>query len=1211
MELVKFIQAYFIDNDIEMYYEKTDIPAKARTSNLNEELGQIDVILTDKTGTLTRNEMKFARCTIGQKEYGTTAQMQASNESRERPERCDGIPDFNSKEKKAAAGADEESLFNDHRIFYDAQSQYNSNEEHRSQVNEFCTLLSICHNVLPNFSNENKDGTKGAGVGCKKDHIHAQELSCAGAIQYLAQSPDELALVEAALEFQYFFHSIVPARFDFHSRFIQGNRITVNIHGEHQHFDIFEVLEFDSTRKRMSIIAYDHRDKLIKLYTKGADNIIRERLCQETVEQHWPVTLKSLNSFASIGLRTLCCAYRVLSVEEFISWYDSHQVAKSSMGSERANRIAESAERIEIQLTLLGSTAIEDRLQDQVPETIAALSSAGIKICMLTGDKVETAINIGRSANLLTDAMVQENLLIIDIDETLNDKQAKIETIEALTAAEEGLFNRVGANPDHIGIVVSGKALSYVFPRKPIVTKPAAAAAMNKSKKSISASAAKTSAVVSLREEEDRKLQLRFLKVLITCRAVICCRCSPLQKSQIVRLIRDYTRMITLAIGDGANDVAMIEAAAVGIGIEGLEGKQAVMASDVSIGQFRFLQRLLLVHGAWSYRRLSTLILYSFYKNIAAALLQILFAFQSAFSGQLFLDAYSSSLYNLAFTSLPIMLAAVFNRDLDAETLMRHPRLYRGGQRNEHFNLKLLGSYIAKGIVDSLLLFFITINVLGSTTYNYSNGQVNDLWAISLAVFSCLVFTVTLKVSIDSTTTWIRSYSLLILGLSVLSWFVWGIFFTSVQLFDIDTLGAFIQLLSQPTYYLLLIFLPVACMVPDFAWKNYIRPQFFPNTIDIGRYYLHKLMEVEEREKMEIEKEAKEAQERVRRRTAGEMAVDGGEDGAPNYKVTAFGAVPTTDPAFPPLSFHQQGIELSSRTPSPRVPIDNDLPDSTGSVSASTGTRLSRSPVPPEIIDAASHFGVREQGNDDEDENSKKKKGNKKKDRDSMKEKILTINSSSDDEEDESTRRPLPRVSSSVTPSARLPPTSSIHSLPRSSSAFPPSSPSGNYHTHSSHPHPHLATLQHHSSWREISESLRAARGFSPFAADERRKKMITVPTTGGRNGSGGRKASAESQISQSRGISMRGVDSDSDEDNGNGNHERKSQTSRRDATGGADGLDGFDMDAAHMHVSARDLLDLNLAKMKRRTISIESTVASRAARAAEKYEASEKKAAK
>lgn len=179
----------------------------------------------------------------------------------------------------------------------------------------------------------------------------------------------------------------------------------------------------------------------------------------------------------------------------------------------------------------------------------------------------------------------------------------------------------------------------------------------------------------------EKDLEKDFLDLAVMCKAVVCCRVSPLQKALVVKLVKRHLKAILLAIGDGANDVSMIQAAHVGVGISGMEGMQAARSADVSIGQFKYLRKLLLVHGSWSYQRLSKVILYSFYKNIALYMTQFWYVFQNAFSGQVIYESWSITFYSVFFTVAPPFVLGVFDQFVNARLLDRYPQLYQLGQR--------------------------------------------------------------------------------------------------------------------------------------------------------------------------------------------------------------------------------------------------------------------------------------------------------------------------------------------------------------------------------------------------------------------------------------------------------------------------------------------------------------------------------------------------
>jgi phospholipid-transporting ATPase len=309
------------------------------------------------------------------------------------------------------------------------------------------------------------------------------------------------------------------------------------------------------------------------LYCKGADTVIFERLADVNNDLK-RVTREHLEQFGSAGLRTLCLAYRDLSPAMYESWNEKFMQAKSSL-RDREKKLDEVAELIEKDLILIGSTAIEDKLQEGVPTCIETLSRAGIKIWVLTGDKMETAINIAYACNLINNGMKQ---FIIssetDAIREVEDRGDQVEIArfireevkkELKKCLEEAQHNLQMVSGPKLALVIDGKCLMYAL---------------------------------------DPSLRVMLLNLSMNCTSVVCCRVSPLQKAQVTSLVKKGARKITLSIGDGANDVSMIQAAHIGIGISGMEGMQAVMASDFAIAQFRFLTDLLLVHGRWSYLRL-------------------------------------------------------------------------------------------------------------------------------------------------------------------------------------------------------------------------------------------------------------------------------------------------------------------------------------------------------------------------------------------------------------------------------------------------------------------------------------------------------------------------------------------------------------------------------------------------------------------------------
>jgi phospholipid-translocating ATPase len=353
--------------------------------------------------------------------------------------------------------------------------------------------------------------------------------------------------------------------------------IVINQHGVETEYTVLNTLEFNSTRKRMSAIMRMPDGKII-LFCKGADSIIYSRLKRGEQAELRRTTAEHLEMFAREGLRTLCIAMREIGEEEYQKWNLEHDLAAASV-QDREDKLEAVSDAIERELTLIGGTAIEDRLQDGVPDAIAILAQAGIKLWVLTGDKVETAINIGFSCNLLDNDM---DLILLQLEE------------DSVDFAEQELDKHLA----NFGITGSDEEL--------------------KAAKKNHEPPAPTHALVidgdSLKLCLDDRIRQKFLLLCKECRSVLCCRVSPAQKAAVVRMVKNSLEVMTLSIGDGANDVAMIQEAHVGVGIAGEEGRQAVMSADYAIGQFRFLTRLMLVHGRWSYRRLSETIANFFYK---------------------------------------------------------------------------------------------------------------------------------------------------------------------------------------------------------------------------------------------------------------------------------------------------------------------------------------------------------------------------------------------------------------------------------------------------------------------------------------------------------------------------------------------------------------------------------------------------------------------
>lgn len=349
----------------------------------------------------------------------------------------------------------------------------------------------------------------------------------------------------------------------------------MNVPGEGlAEFEVLKVLPFDSNRKCMSIVVRRIGASEVTLYTKGADTSIFQVLAPIPADSFEGAlreqTQLQLDNYAKDGLRVLVLAKKTLTMGEYNEWYAKHKQLEMSH-EHRDKRIRESYSSLERNLRLLGATGIEDRLQEGVPETIAALISAGIIVWVLTGDKPETAINIAYAAKLF---QPQWELLKL----TARSRDAAEASIMFYLSEIEKQIAEFGELRQQKALVVDGKTLTYMLDMRSNLVKP-------------------------------------FLRLTKYCASVLCCRSTPLQKAYLVKVVKEEYQLRTLAIGDGANDVSMIQMADVGVGISGQEGMQAVMAADFTLPRFKYLENLLLIHGFWSYDRLARMILYFFYKN--------------------------------------------------------------------------------------------------------------------------------------------------------------------------------------------------------------------------------------------------------------------------------------------------------------------------------------------------------------------------------------------------------------------------------------------------------------------------------------------------------------------------------------------------------------------------------------------------------------------
>jgi phospholipid-transporting ATPase len=493
-------------------------------------------------------------------------------------------------------------------------------------------------------------------------------------------------------------------------------------------------------------------------------------------------------------------AQKDLDPHFYTSWHAKFVDASNNLDeiekrkNDRPNAIDDLMEEVEGGLQLLGVTAIEDKLQDGVPRAIGDLRKAGISVWVLTGDKEETAINIGFACQLLDNDMVRE---VINMHVYQDAKEIRAQLQRLLKQCEQE--GPPSSSVPERALVIDGEALGLVM--------------------------------------EDPELRIEFMQFGIKCKSCICCRVSPAQKAEVVELFREVVPgSQTLAIGDGANDVAMIQAAHVGVGISGQEGLQAVNASDFAIAQFRFLRHLLLRHGLYNYHRIAQVVLYMFYKNVVIVLTQYFYIVSySAFSGQKWTNEYNNQVFNVLYTALPIIFLGIFDKMVLDDVALKFPTLYETGIKKVFFNRPIFLSWLVMPVLEAILMF-----ILATQAFNAKTGvetDTGDLWTVGSVATAIVVLITNAKIVVNQFS-W-HYYK----GFPLEFFFMLGsllMFLISNYYLVTDVYGPFANdtsydyiynhLLLNVRYWLALILCCPLVLCKDVMWKALVRtdkPEFF------------------------------------------------------------------------------------------------------------------------------------------------------------------------------------------------------------------------------------------------------------------------------------------------------------------------------------------------------------------------------------------------
>ncbi|XP_039695270.1 putative phospholipid-transporting ATPase IIB isoform X1 [Pteropus medius] len=579
-----------------------------RTSTIPEELGRLVYLLTDKTGTLTRNEMVFKRLHLGTVSYGTDTMDEIQGHVRasclQLPSPTGGNSTSSTPPRKAQPSAPK------------------VRKSVSSRVHEAVKAIALCHNVTPVYESR-------AGVTAETEYAEADRDFTDENRTYQASSPDEVALVQWT----------ESVGLTLVSRDLTSMQLRTP-GGQVLTYSLLQTFPFTSESKRMGVVVRDESTAEITFYMKGAD------VAMSTIVQYNDWLEEECGNMAREGLRTLVVAKRVLTEEQYQDFESRYTQAKLSV-HDRTLKVAAVVESLEREMQLLCVTGVEDRLQADVRPTLEMLRNAGIKIWMLTGDKLETATCIAKSSHLVS--RTQDTHIFRPVS----------------SRGEAHLELNAFRRKQDCALVLSGDSLE-----------------------------------VCLRYYEHELMELAC-----QCPAVVCCRCSPTQKARIVKLLQTHTHKRTCAIGDGGNDVSMIQAADCGIGIEGKEGKAASLAADFSITQFAHVGRLLMVHGRRSYKRSAALGQFVMHRGLLISTMQAVFSSVFYFASVPLYQGFLMVGYATVYTMFPVF-SLVLDQDVKPEVAMLYPELYKDLTKGRSLSFKTFLVWVLISVYQGGILMY-------------------------------------------------------------------------------------------------------------------------------------------------------------------------------------------------------------------------------------------------------------------------------------------------------------------------------------------------------------------------------------------------------------------------------------------------------------------------------------------------------------------------
>ena len=613
-------------------YRDKEIPGTiARNTNIPEELGRLCYLFSDKTGTLTKNVMEFRTLV-----YGQSSSLQHTD-----TDDFDQALGLYFSSGKSGSATKEKGRRRDVCGF---------SAQNVKDIGTAVMALALCHNVTPVTTET-------------------------GEVEFQASSPDEVAMVKFA-------SSIGVVLED---RTLE--RIRISTRGQTLDYQIVKMFPFSSERKCMGIILKEESTGTLTYFMKGADVKMKKvvRSCEWIDE--------SCDDMAQKGLRTLVFAQRQLTEELVKTFLDKHRAAGAILNEVERKGAAEAAmDFLEAQMTIVAITGVEDQLQDDVTAALETIRLCGIRVWMLTGDKVETATCIGRSTQLISKSAMIEQLT----EKTVEGCQRVLDELE-----EKYNPNFSGGVSASWALILDGDTLARCL---------------------------------------EAEVKPKFIQVAKWAQSVIVARCAPTQKAEVVKAIKDSCTNATrtAAIGDGGNDVSMILAAHVGIGIEGVEGKQASMAADFSITQFSYCLRLIMWHGRNSYKRSCQLSQFIMHRGIVYAIVQTIFSMMFGGSTMSVFNGYLLMGYATIFTMAPVF-ALVLNEDYDEKAIERFPELYKSLLKARSMNMRSFLQWVWVSFFQGGVMMLVTIALLADELFQLVSIAFTALLLTELVIVAGVV----------------------------------------------------------------------------------------------------------------------------------------------------------------------------------------------------------------------------------------------------------------------------------------------------------------------------------------------------------------------------------------------------------------------------------------------------------------------------------------